>query len=443
LKPAGAAGLLVVIAFGLFFLGRPAGRTQRLPAGIVQLSRPIEVPPGSHDLELIGAPEGTVLQAAPDFSGEALVVCRSASNIRMRNFRILGAQAPLEERLGLPPYVPFAQFTRHNGILAENVRSLVLEDLDVAGVAGFAILASRCSDVSITRVHVADSGSLDERGRNNTTGGILLEEGTTGFRVVDCNLERIRGNGIWTHSYYSSPHHRNGLIARNRFATIGRDAIQVGHGMDVRVVANLGWRIGYPAEIVDVERGGTPVGVDTAGETAHCVYAGNRFYEVNGKCIDLDGFHDGEVRDNSCINGGTAAAYPSGNFGISLNNANPNMRPENIRIVGNTIDGALFGGIFAIGTGHTIAWNTLRNLNLAHCNGRSNMRCLFQPDEPDFLRSGIYLARRAERPAPAEGNRIVENEISGYGIDRHCIAAAPGVKIERNSISGNSCRSNQ
>jgi hypothetical protein len=56
---------------------------------------------------------------------------------------------------------------------------------------------------------------------------------------------------------------------------------------------------------VDVEGGGIPVAIDTAGNVDQTVYAGNRFEEVNGKCIDLDCFHHGEVSHNSCVNRGS------------------------------------------------------------------------------------------------------------------------------------------
>ena len=40
--------------------------------------------------------------------------------------------------------------------------------------------------------------------------------------------------------------------------------------------------------------------LDTVGEVDHSSYARNPFTEVDGKCIGLDGFRDGEVGENSC-----------------------------------------------------------------------------------------------------------------------------------------------
>ena len=42
----------------------------------------------------------------------------------------------------------------------------------------------------------------------------------------------------------------------------------------------------------------------------------------------------------------------------------------------------------------------MTHLNSAHCND-SQAGCFALPGEPAFLESGIYLAKGAERPAPA------------------------------------------
>jgi hypothetical protein len=289
----------------------------------------------------------------------------------------------------------------------------------------------------VDRVKVEDSGSRNAAGRNNATGGILLEEGTENFQVTGCTLVNVRGNGIWTHSLYTSPRNRNGRIAGNNLERIGRDAIQVGHATLVRVENNTGRFIGFPADMVDVAGG--PVAIDTAGSTDHSTYQGNRFEEVNGKCIDLDGFHDGTVRANVCVNRGAASEYPHGHYGIVMNNSNPAMQSQGVRIVGNEIDGALFGGIFVIGSGNLISQNRLQRLNLARCPQNTRV-CKYATDQPDLLRSGIYLGAGAERPDPARDNVIEGNEISGFGMSAHCIAAAPGVSLAANDITRNSCK---
>jgi hypothetical protein len=177
----------------------------------------------------------------------------------------------------------------------------------------------------------------------------------------------------------------------NTFEAIGRDAIQVGHATEIHVQRNQGSRIGYPITIVDVEGGGTPVGIDTAGNVDRSTYLNNSFFDVNGKCIDLDGFHDGEVRANTC----ESVAH----YAIVMNNTNPDMQSRNIAITGNHIKGALYGGIFVIGTGHTITGNVMQLLNRAHCEA-GKAGCVYRADEPDMLLAGSISARALNARPP-------------------------------------------
>jgi hypothetical protein len=173
------------------------------------------------------------------------------------------------------------------------------------------------------------------------------------------------------------------------------------------------------------------------------IYRNNQFEEIDGKCFDLDGFHDGEVSGNTCTNEDDVKAYPYGNFGIIMNNANRDMQSRNIKVTNNTINGGLFGGIFIIGTGHTVTGNHLTRLNMAHCNDPGPINCSYAPNQPDLLRTGIYLGAGAERPDVAKGNTVTNNEISGYGMSRHCIAAAPGVSLAANTVAKNDCSDDQ
>ncbi len=293
----------------------------------------------------------------------------------------------------------------------------------VRHVGGFAVLVSRSQRVSIEKVRVSDSGSRNTADKNNTTGGILLEEGTSDFSVWNCELRNVSGNGVWTHSLYTSPRNRNGWINDNVFDTIGRDAVQVGHAVRVNVGGNEGRAIGFPKELVDA----TPAALDTAGNVEQSFYVVNRFENINGKCVDLDGFHDGEVRQNFCKD--------VGGYGIVFNNTNPDMQSRNIRLTDNTLENVMYGGIFIIGSGHTVANNHLLNLNYSHCDG-----CGYVPDEPDMLDSGIYLGRKAERAAPARGNVVENNEITGYKMKARCVGFAPGIQAIQNTIRSNVCR---
>jgi hypothetical protein len=170
------------------------------------------------------------------------------------------------------------------------------------------------------------------------------------------------------------------------------------------------------------------------------LYVGNRFQDINGQCIDLDGFHDGEVRNNSCISHGSYDRYPYAQYGIVFGNSNPDMQPADVTIAGNLIDGAGFGGIYLIGAHHVISGNRFLGLNRNRCTGdMTQARCNYAPDQPDLLRSGIYLARGAARPADTSHNQITGNEVSGFGMRKWCIEAAPGVSLSANRIEKNQC----
>lgn len=395
------------------------------------------LPPGAHDLEIDGS--GTLLKALDNFHGRAILVADGAKRIRMRNFMIDGNRRaqPLEMA---PPENYFRVWYPNNGLLFDRVEGLEISRVKFANVVNFPILVSRSSGIRISKVEVDDSGSRNAQGRNNLSGGILIEEGSSDFEVRDSTFKRIVGNALWTHSLRISPRLQDGVFAGNHFETIGRDAIQVGHATRVRVEGNIGAAIGYPVELVDVEHGGIPVGIDTAGNVDDSVYAGNRFEEVNGSCIDLDGFHDGSVRDNTCVDLKNQQDYPFGHFGLVMNNTDPDSHSQNIEIAGNTIDGMKYGGLYLMGSGHRVTGNRFLHLNTAGCNESSaKVYCIYKQDEPQMLESGIYLSRGLGRMEETRGNVIRDNLISGHKMKTRCIAFGPGVTPSANSIQGNTC----
>ena len=119
---------------------------------------------------------------------------------------------------------------------------------------------------------------------------------------------------MWTHSLYTSPRNARGLFAENRFDNSAATPYRWATPRDVRVERNAGRSIGFPVE--DSGYGGrcaVPVAIDTAGNVDQTVVPlCNRFEEIDGKCIDLDGFHDGEIRGNDASTAarrsGTASA---------------------------------------------------------------------------------------------------------------------------------------
>lgn len=413
----------------------------RLPAGDMVISEPIRIPSGATEMEIRGDGNSRVV-ASKDFKGAALFVVEKGKNILFADFAIDGNRAALAKPLEMaPPENAFRVWYPNNGILADQVEGLRIERMVFQNVVNFPVLVSRSTAVRIREVRVENSGSLNAKGRNNLSGGILLEEGTADFEVQKSSFKNIRGNGLWTHSLLTSPQLLDGAFFENTFDQIGRDAIQVGHAKRVRVEGNTGREIGFPVDIVDVENGGTPVVIDTAGDVEGSQYTRNRFDEINGKCIDLDGFHDGVVLDNTCINRMDAVAYPSGHFGIVMNNTNPNTHSSNIELSGNLIDGAKYGGLFLMGSNNHVTNNRFVNLNLAGCN-ESSPSCVYKADEPRMLEAGIYVGRGVARLEEAKGNVIRNNIISGHKMGARCVVLGPGVAPVAATVEMNDCQDN-
>ena len=183
----------------LLLSGCGSSHSIKLPAGVTEIHKEWNIPEGARDVEVIGA--GSTLRAAQDFRGRAIFTVKSAARIRFRDFTIEGNRDALEQRAGLPgSNTPFRRHTLNNGILIEDSTGIGISNVSFRQVGGFAILVSAGRQVRIAHVRIEDSGSRNADGRNNTTGGILLEEGSSDFQVLDCEFKYIRGNGVWTHS---------------------------------------------------------------------------------------------------------------------------------------------------------------------------------------------------------------------------------------------------
>lgn len=400
----------------------------------------MEVTTGAH-VAIRGNPKGSTLVLDAGFKGAAAIVAEGVSDLTIEGLTIRGNRTELKSDWYLPPgEKPFADYFSDNGIVVRKSSGVTIRNVVLSGIRAFPVIVSASSGVVIDGVRISDSGTLNRAGRNNTSGGILLEQGVSRFEVAHCTVNRITGNAIWTHSYASAPRSSDGSIHDNTISLVARDAIQVGHATRVRVENNAGSELGYPADEVDVESQAVAVGLDTAGNVDRSVYAGNRFTDVNGQCIDLDGFHDGSVTGNSCVDKKPLEAYPWLHEGIVFGNNNPSMESAGVVVSGNTIEGFAYGGVFLIGRGNRIEDNRFLDMNRAHC-GASPVpaRCAYGLDQPDMLRAGIYLANSGGRPAVTTGNVIRGNTITGFGMAEHCVAAAPGVSLAANVVEGNTC----
>ncbi len=288
--------------------------------------------------ELRGAASGSVLRAAADFHGRALIVVRG-NHVLLRDFTVDGNREKLESRLGLPAYdVPFARFTPGNGVLADGVRTsddpkrTLPRDRGIRR-AGEPVAAGFDRSGPGGRQRIAQPGGAQQYDRRHSAGRghqrfpchPLRAAQHSGQRDLDAlalhlaaqRARRLRGKSL--------RHHRP---RRPAGGTRHRGA----RGRKYRHAHRL-----TPEDMVDAQ----PVGIDTAGNVDRSLYTRNQFSIINGKCIDLDGFHDGEVSHNVCVG--------IGGFGIVMNNTNPDMQSRNVRIEDNRLDGVKYGGIFVIG----------------------------------------------------------------------------------------------
>ena len=412
-----------------------------LPAGETHLDRPLEIPRGSKHLTIRGNAAGSLLVLDAGFKGSAAIVADGATDVNFIGFGIRGNRTELKSDWYFPlKEAAFADFYTDNGIVVRNSRQVTVRRVHFSRIRAFPLLVNASSNVLIDGVTIEDSGTLNRAGRNNSTGGILLEEGVRGFEVRQSSIARITGNAIWTHSYARSPRASGGAIRGNTITTVGRDAIQVGHATRVRVEDNSGSELGFPAEFVDVENHGVAVALDTAGNVDHAVYANNRFTDVNGQCIDLDGFHDGEVTGNSCINMKPLDAYPASHYGIVFGNNDPGMDSTGVSVTNNTLRGFAYGAVFLIGSHNRVENNGFLDMNRAHCGATPvSARCNYALDQPDLLRSGIYLSGNGGRATATKDNTIRGNVVEGFGMGKHCVAAAPGLRVADNAVAGNTC----
>ncbi len=408
---------------------------------MVHLKRPIVIPKGARNITVRGNRNGTVLALDPGFEGSAAIVADGVENLTLTGFEIDGDRTEMKSDWYLPEReLAFADYYPANGIVIRNSRNVMLRGILISRVRAFAAIVNATAGAVVDSVTVEDSGTLNREGHNNTTGGILFEEGCKGFEVRQSKFTRITGNAIWTHSYARSPRQTDGAIHDNLITTVGRDAIQIGHATSVRVASNKGSEIGIPVEYIDFPGYGTPVAIDTAGNVDHSSYIGNEFTTVNGQCINLDGFHDGEITGNSCVNDPATAADRLGlHYGVSMGNHDPAMTSSNIEILNNTFRGFAYGGLFLFGQNNRIEGNRFLDLNLAGCGIAPSVKCAALLDEPDALRSGIYLSDNGGRPVVTRDNVIRNNTITGAGIAAHCVTAKRGVNLKANTISGNTC----
>ncbi len=67
----------------------------RLPAGTIELSSELVIPQSARDMQVAGAPNGTLLRASAGFRGRALIRVEPGARIQLKGFTLDGNRAAL------------------------------------------------------------------------------------------------------------------------------------------------------------------------------------------------------------------------------------------------------------------------------------------------------------------------------------------------------------
>jgi hypothetical protein len=413
--------------------------TVPLPKGGLEIKKPIELGAAVTDLVIEGQP-GDVIRAVPGQTLQALFVCRECKRVTFRNFTVEGsAEDRAQPNEGPPLDVELRNYFGGSGIAIEGGEKVSVRNVKFHELSGFAVISAFSRGTTIDGITVTNGGTRNGRGANTGAGGVAIVEGDDSFQVRNSTFRNILGNGVWVQSGSRAQRPQNGVIEGNRFESISRNAIQLSRAFRVTVQNNSAKSIGFPVNTVSSDAG-PPAGVGSDGKVDASVIRGNRIEDINGRCFSLDGYHDGEVSGNTCINHGKAEDYPLGDLGLVLNNSSTDMRSQLVVIQGNHFEGLNLGGISIIGAGHKVIANELINLNRAGCTTSSGSSiCLPNRDEPRAALSGIFLGLRGTRPDPVVEATIERNRISGKGMVANCVVAASKVHPEASIIRNNIC----
>ncbi len=425
-----------------FLLALSEGKgTVPLPGGVLELERPIVLGPTSIGLTIQGKP-GDVMRAKKGVELRAFFICRECKKFTLTGFTIEGDADMRARPAEAPPAdTELRQYFSGNAIVIEGGQGVVVKNMKIKDLSGFAVLTSFDKNTTVEGNEITDSGTRNGKGYNTGAGGVAFTEGSDGFVVRDNTFKRIFGNGVWIHSLARTDRSQNGLIEANRFENISHDVVLISRGYKITVRKNFAKMIGIPADSVNADLR-LPAAIGTEGKVDSSVIVDNQFEEVNGRCFDLDGFHDSEVARNSCRNRGQATDYPNGGFGLMLDNTSTEIHSQQVSIHDNVIEGMRQGGIYVIGSGHRIVNNKLLRLNLLGCSAATrDLPCLPNADEPLIARSGIYLGLRGARPDPSDSVLVEQNEITGSGMGSgNCVTYAPQVQAASNTVRANDCR---
>jgi hypothetical protein len=358
------------------------GRRLMIPGGRTYLiNSPITFPTGELNIALVGDGLSTVIKRGADMpDGQGVFDLTNVKGVTFKDFVLDGnvtttTDITYTDLLGSMAYNPLhVNLTKNTSFWIHGpAENITFEGVKITHSGGYAILGD-CTTGFITNFRAANNWLSNNRAvtfetNGSWTGGIFFEGNSSycarSVWVTDNLIERVTGNGFWTHTNSLSLLHENIHADRNTFRDMGRDGILMGAIYGGSASYNKFRRIGYVA--ADDTSASVPkypanqyaVGLDTAGITRGVNYIGNSFTSCNGACMDLDGFAEGTVSGNTCIvprSGETEytedniAAYGGGagnvTYGLQISNSNnDSIAGSRVTIVGNTFINMRAGAI--------------------------------------------------------------------------------------------------
>jgi hypothetical protein len=93
-----------------------------------------------------------------------------------------------------------------------------------------------------------------------------------------------------------------------------------------------------------------------------------------------------------------------------------------------------------MGSRNRITGNQFLRLNLAGCNESAReFGCIYKPEEPEMLATGIYISHGVARTEDTRANVIQGNRVSGHQMKSRCMKFGPGVSPGSNNVASNTC----
>jgi len=467
------------------------GGVVALAEGVYVLDIPIQIRRDGVTLQGTG-PRTVLRRQAETADGEGALNLRAAK-ITLRQFYFDGAVlqskgiayadpaggmsvhgAPIHGDPMHPELLRNTSITIHGG-----ASDIQIEDVEMRHTGGYAILIdaryASIAKVEMRRLTLRENrphlfGTSGDFGYGSWTGGIhyqndgrdlpFARHALRGLSIEDSVFERITGHAIWGHGYGFQTMNEDVVVRRNRFTDIGMDAVLIGNVRRATVEDNEFHRIGfvalqgdlpthpawYPGLRPDGSDNIPAVGIDTSGLVSDSVYRRNTMWNVNGHCIDLDGFTRGEVVHNTMRVSGREDAW---------NYVNDEVEQFGARGVGNITKGINLSNTSASEAteGVRIADNTLVNLGGLGIVLNDAQRCIVEDNHIrhySVLYVPIVITNSLREPRAqheSKGN-IIRNNYIHFHLEGFCIAevddfgGGPLPVVGPNEVRGNTCDAN-